>query len=389
MRPLRHLLATLLLTGCAQTAPKPTAASSPEGWAAGHWQRLMALLAEPAAGRRVAVFDWDNTIMRNDIGDATVFWMLRHDHILAPPDGDWRRISPGLSDAAADALQRACPGNPLLTSKHAACADEILSIYDNGRTTTAADAWRTPDTPTLHQTYLFGAQLLTGHDVETARGFARAAYQEASAAPVGTQWTVGTQQVTGWVRLYPQMRALMQAARERGVEVWVVSASSQHLVEAVASNADVPPENVVGIRLESDAAGHLTPASQPCGGDPGVITFDEGKRCWINKVIFGLPDPQQKVSAPPDQRPVLAAGDADTDLAMLQDATGLKLVINRQKTRLMCHAFGNGDGKWLVQPMFIDPLPQRTQPYPCSTTVDGWGKPLVDSMGRALADQAE
>src|ERR1700682_1624846 len=31
--------------------------------------------------RPVAVFDWDNTMMKNDLGDATVFWMVRHDLI--------------------------------------------------------------------------------------------------------------------------------------------------------------------------------------------------------------------------------------------------------------------------------------------------------------------
>ena len=31
--------------------------------------------------RPVAVFDWDNTVIKNDIGDATFFWMLKHDKI--------------------------------------------------------------------------------------------------------------------------------------------------------------------------------------------------------------------------------------------------------------------------------------------------------------------
>src|SRR5262249_9767814 len=27
----------------------------------------------------VAIFDWDNTVIKNDIGDATMFWMLNND----------------------------------------------------------------------------------------------------------------------------------------------------------------------------------------------------------------------------------------------------------------------------------------------------------------------
>src|SRR5438309_6686994 len=34
------------------------------------------------AKRPVAVFDWDNTMMKNDIGDATMFFMVQHDKIL-------------------------------------------------------------------------------------------------------------------------------------------------------------------------------------------------------------------------------------------------------------------------------------------------------------------
>ncbi|HEV8325152.1 MAG TPA: hypothetical protein VG389_26285, partial [Myxococcota bacterium] len=34
--------------------------------------------------RPVAVFDWDNTVMKNDIGDATLFFILNNDLILQP-----------------------------------------------------------------------------------------------------------------------------------------------------------------------------------------------------------------------------------------------------------------------------------------------------------------
>src|SRR6476469_8400320 len=41
------------------------------------------------AKRPVAVFDWDNTVVKNDIGDATFFWLLKHDKILQPQNKDW------------------------------------------------------------------------------------------------------------------------------------------------------------------------------------------------------------------------------------------------------------------------------------------------------------
>ena len=44
-------------------------------------------------GRPLAVFDWDNTIIKNDISDQTFFWMLRHDKVRQPAGRDWTTTS--------------------------------------------------------------------------------------------------------------------------------------------------------------------------------------------------------------------------------------------------------------------------------------------------------
>ena len=62
--------------------------------------------------------------------------------------------------------------------------------------------------------------------------------------------------------------------------------------------------------------------------------------------------------APEENRPVFAAGDSDTDLTFVQDARVLKLVINRNKSGLMCNAYSNDGHKWLINPMFIEPKKQ-------------------------------
>jgi hypothetical protein len=36
----------------------------------------------------VAIFDWDNTVVKNDIGYGTNYWMLRNDKILQPANQD-------------------------------------------------------------------------------------------------------------------------------------------------------------------------------------------------------------------------------------------------------------------------------------------------------------
>lgn len=62
--------------------------------------------APQARNAPVAAFDWDNTVTKNDVTDATLAWILRHDRILRP--ARWKDTSAWLTDAADRALTTAC-----------------------------------------------------------------------------------------------------------------------------------------------------------------------------------------------------------------------------------------------------------------------------------------
>lgn len=414
MRVLRAVAFLLVAASCASTpppasspAPAPAAAAaldpSPGGWLPENRARLEALIA--ARGRSsptydpahppVATFDWDNTMMRNDIGDATMAWVLAHDGILQPPGRDWATTSALLTPAARDSLHAACdgagePGRPLATRENVACADALFAIYDGGKTTAGAPAWTRQLTLTNDETDTWLARLLAGHTPAEVSAFARAAYDEGSRAPVGATHAVGSRAgVTAYLRIYPEMRDLVHALQRAGFDVWVVSASPQHVVEVVAAEVGVAANHTIGVRTRVEADGRLGVHLEPCGDGPpeSVITYDEGKRCFINRVVFHQPPAAQLPRADAAHRQAFAAGDSDTDVAFVQDATDLKLVIDRHRVALMCNALSNAGGRWLVQPMFFDPLPRRADPYPCSTTVDPDGRPIVDEDGRRMRDQ--
>lgn len=59
----------------------------------------------------------------------------------------------------------------------------------------------------------------------------------------------------------------------------------------------------------------------------------------------------------------------------------------------MCRAYDDTDGRWVINPMFIEPLPRKTDPYPCSTTAynapDGGHTPLLRPDGSVVPDQAD
>ena len=349
----------------------------------------------------VAVFDWDNTIIKNDIGDASFIWLVQHGKILQPPSYDWFQTSLWLTPEGAAALLAACgrqtpPGQPLPSDTSTACADELLSMYLDAKTTGGAPGFR--QTGYNHRwqrpEYAWAAQLQAGYTPEQIRSFSREVIAEQLTQPVGATKTVGTRtDLGGYIRIYEPIRDLIGALQANGLAVWVLSASPEPVVQAFAAHVNVAPDRVVGIRTLLDAAGRLTYRLAGCGTAPDagdlMITYMDGKRCWMNQAIFGR---HGAAALEPGPGPVFAAGDAETDVTFLRDAH-LRLVIDRQKPELMCHALFDEDGGWMVNPMFIDPKAPRTTPYPCaaSACIDAAGAnvPCQSSRGEPIPDQSD
>jgi len=359
----------------------------------------------------IAVFDFDNTVVKNDVGDATFTYMLAHDAIIQPPEGKWRRTSPYMTDAAGAALDAACaglaaPGSPLPTAASPACATEVVTIYQIGKTTAGQAAWEGWNRRRINPGYAWVAQLLAGHTPAEIRAIAQAARAENLANPPGTVQTIGTYGgLPHWIRYYEQVTDLIATLEANGIDVWIVTASPELIVQAWAPGAGVAAERVIGIRTILTSGTHTYDLAGcgdvPDGSNDGagrvtgnsMIPYIDGKRCWIKKVIYGDDSAAAMAQRPPAERPIFGAGDSVTDLTFLEDATALRLVINRNNAEVMCRAYHNADGAWLVNPMFLDPKPQRTEPYPCSATacVDARGVPgpCLDADGEPIPDQAD
>ncbi|MFJ3881293.1 HAD family hydrolase [Streptomyces sp. NPDC090077] len=403
------------LTAAAPAQAAHPACTTPQlaaGWYGDNQARLQQLIDRygscnpyrPDRAKPVAVFDWDNTVVKNDVGDATMFWLLRNGKVRQPAGGDWTTTSRHLTPDAARALAAACgplarPGTPLPTGTPAGapCADEINAVYGTAATRTGTPAFAGWDRRTTEPGYAWLAQLTQGWTASEVRGFAAAARAENLAAPVGAKQQVGTGTATGWVRYYDQQRDLIEKLRRAGFDVWISSASPQPVVETWARGVGIDAAHVIGIRNTTTRDGRLTPRLQGCGSVPDgadtMITYIDGKRCWINKEVFGVRGKAAEKVQPAARRQVFAAGDSDTDISFLRDATALRLVINRNKNELMCRAYDNSDGKWIVNPMFIEPKKQKAGPYPCSTTGytdrDGTTGPVRRGDTSVVPDQTD
>jgi len=413
---MRHLLAwTLIAAAALAAAPSsPAAAAAPRAncprltgsWYGDNRERLQRLIDErgscsASADSPVAVFDWDNTVTKNDVTDATLYWAIAHDKILRP--ARWKDTSEWLTDEADRALTEACGtdvpvGAPLPTSSEPRCTDEILEIYDDGRTMSGAAAFagRWNHRRTVPQ-YAWVPQLLAGHTVAEVSSYARTARAEVLAAPVGATRVLGTHTIPAYVRYYAQQRDLIHTLHRARFDVYIVSAGFEPVTEVWSRGVGVDAAHTIAIRSVLDRRGRITTRNEGCGDVPAsrgeAIPYIDGKRCWINQDIYGIRGAAAWRKQDAAHRPVLAAGDADTDVTFVGDATDAHLVINRNKSELMCRAYDDADGRWLINPMFIEPLPQKPDPYPCSTSAynEPWGGkgPVRRADGSIVPDQKD
>ena len=348
-----------------------------------------------------AVFDWDNTMIKNDISDQTIFWMIRNNKILQPPGRDWRNTSRYLTDAGAAALREACgplakPGRPLPTSTNVACADEILSVRKTQQTTGGEPVFAGGNHRYMQPMYAWVGQILQGYTPAQVRKIAAKARDAALRAPIGATQQVGSSTQVAWIRYYPEIRDLIRTLKRAGIEPWGVSASPKEFADVWGPGVGIDSAHTIGI-FQLTKRGKLTGHLKGCGGlkdgSDAIMTYIDGKRCFINQEILGVKGPRALKPLAVPLRPVLAGGDATTDISMLRDATGVRVVLNRNQPELMCFAYDNADGKWAVNPMFIQPLPKMPGLYPCSTTAyidkNGNPGPVRRDDGSIIPDQED
>lgn len=360
---------------------------------------------DPPKNRPYAVFDWDNTVIKNDISDQTIAWMLRHDQIPQPRHRDWHTTSRYMTDEGAAALREACgdlakPGEGLPTSSDVGCADELWSVRKNQETTDGDEVFAGYHHRHMEAAYAWVGQILAGYTPAKVRKIASAARTAALDAPIGATQTVGSHtDVTAWIRYYPEMKDLIRTLAKAGIRPWIVSASPKEFADVWSPGVGVSPKHTLGV-FQTLRKGRLSGHLEGCGGIPdgadAIMTYIDGKRCFINERIVGITGKKALKPAPKRLRPVLAGGDATTDDAMLRDATGVHVVLNRNSPELMCFAYdGNktGDGRWAINPMFIQPLPKFDEGYPCSTTAYTTAKgdpaPVRRPDGSVIPDQED
>jgi phosphoserine phosphatase len=266
----------------------------------------LAEVAEPRVERSVAVFDFDNTCVRGDIGEIYSQWLVDELAYKVDLDVFWDQVDPrdGRDEARrlVEELRRLADDDPARASVYDAYRSEMAAIYPRlmGREGKAA-------------AYAWAVLLHVGLTEQEMFDLSRRCVEQAWATPLGHEVmrTPGGEEYRYEVgmRRFAAIRRIMDWLRACGHEVWIVSATNWWTVSTAAKIVfGHDPRFVAGNRVEVDADGVLSARLVP----PAL--FREGKVEVIKREI-GV-------------RPAFVFGDSETDLSMLEWAESLAVLID-------------------------------------------------------------
>lgn len=116
------------------------------------------------------------------------------------------------------------------------------------------------------------------------------------------------------MKLIPEQAEFFKACRDKGIEVYVCSASHHAVVELHASQYEIPAKNVFALELETDEQGYLLAKMKT----EKPFTVQEGKAETIKQLLV-----------PVHQRnPLLIMGDSMGDVAMMMEFPAKCVVVH-------------------------------------------------------------
>lgn len=325
------------------------------GWTPENRARLEDLIRHGAGRGWPVAFDFDNTLVWGDVGEATLAWLVKH--LRLRPE-TVTALCPPFRTAAGRRVETA--RLPDLTAYYEA----LLEGSGHG----AADP------APLTRGYLWAAQILAGLTVAQV---VRATAAVAAAAREGES---GRLEVTPgrtayplpW--FYPEMVELVAVLLNHGFAVWIVSASNVWSVRwmvlrvlnprlrRLGCRRSVPPEQVIGVApllrdgRERELKDRVLVRTRPCYArlDPPAL---RGLRVipWLDEPT---PVYAGKIACLWDalgRAPYLAAGDSPGDLPMLTFAEHRLWLARESKPAYSvameaCRRQREPE-RWLVQPV--------------------------------------
>ena len=316
--------------------------------------------------RPYAVFDFDNTLVVGDISLSTMVYQIENLEFAIEPDVFFLALTDCIPN-----IDCALEGFPGISARMLATDlyNDYIYLYDNyisSREMTLGEISRSDefkdfraklwalslgaDTTFGYETgCLWILRLFSGMETARVRELACRAAEAAMDERIREEkWTSPKSgeasevevMVPRGLRIRKEMINLTETLIHNGIDVYICSASSELLVEAVAERwfPAIAETAVYGLRTTSGET--MSPGARYAASYPH--TFHEGKCELIDRYI-----------APSHGRkgPILVAGDSNGDYAMLTSYASMKLglIIDRPSEGEIAALKESGDGRYLVQ----------------------------------------
>lgn len=327
----------------------------PRGWQPATRRRLERLIRTGAGRHRSAAFDFDNTLVCGDIGEATLALLERDGLIRAehlPP-----HIAPEFRSSGG---RRISP-----------CSGADLTDYYEALLDPTAHGGLDP-TP-LANGYVWAATVMQGLSVQDVARATREVWK--LSRPGRNTFITTAPGRTGYPIpfFYPEMIDLVAVLLQSGFDVWIVSASNvwsvrwmvlealNPLLRSLRARIPIRADHVIGVstllvdRHERFHKDSVLVRTDPAYADMNMRALARFR--ISDQIHFPAPVYSGKVAALWDvigQPPFLAAGDSPGDLPMLTFATNRLWIARSNKPAYQAAMSAarqtSGAQNWLIQP---------------------------------------
>jgi len=324
------------------------------GWSPAIRARLTALIDQGAGKRLPVVFDFDNTLVCGDIGEATLAMLTRE-----------QKLTPNALPASL-LPPFPLPGHPGQT----AAPDPDLTAYYEAL---LAPTVHGPKDPTpLASGYVWAVEAMQGFSLAEVVCATRAVWDLSRAGQIQQLEVTPGQTSYPVPFFYPEMVELIAELARHEFDLWIISASNVWSVRWVVSRVlnpkvhglggggGVKAEQVVGVStLLSRSDGSLFKDAVLVREDPAYASLDPAAldRYRLTRWLqFPVPTYSGKVGVIWDligRKPHLAAGDSPGDLPMLAFSEHRLWIARVEKPdyqAAMEHRRAAADGDWMIQP---------------------------------------
>lgn len=321
-----------------------------EGWGADARIGLERLIKQQAGKGEIAVFDFDNTLICGDIGEAVLAVLVR--------------------DKAIQPVESLCPSFRLnakvVSARH---TPDLIGYYEALLNPTVHGS---KDKAPLSNAYAWAVQIMSGLTLRqimeaTQRAFSLS--RQALLAPIEISPGVAPFPAPSF---YPQAARLIASLLSSGWGVWIVSASNVWSVrwmvkfalnpqlESLGASGGIPSNQVLGLSVllaDSNGQLHKDTVLLKTRSDYRELKHHAMDDFKLTPLLeFPVPAYSGKVARIMDQigrTPLLAAGDSPGDLPMLSYSRNRLWIRRRNKpafqTAMRAARRETGSGGWFVQ----------------------------------------